>query len=137
MKKITLLIAITGSVLIFAAMGMAQSEQPQKGKMGHMGHMGQMMDQKMKKQDQTQTRCPACAMAMCGMMGKAMLPTDDCVVIVMIANKLYKYDKNLELINETELSVDFQNMQKMMREMHNMDLMGSQSGAKTQSASQQ
>jgi len=65
MKKVTLLIAITGSVLIIAAMGLAQSEQPQKGKMGHMGHMGQMMDQKMK-------------------------------------NKLYKYDQNLDLKNETE-----------------------------------
>ncbi len=138
MKKIILLAVITGSVLIFAATGLAQSEQPQKGKMEHMGQMKQMMEQKMKKQDNKQTRCPICAKAMASMMGKAMLPTDDGGVIVMIANKLYKYDKNLALINETELSVDFQNMQKMMREMHNMDLMGdSQSGAETQSESQQ
>ena len=135
MKKITLLAVITGSVLFFCTIGLAQNEQPQQGKMGHMGHMGQMMDQKMKQQDHMQTRCPACAMAMCGMMSKAMLPTGDGGFVVMIGNKLYKYDQNLDLQKETELSVDFQSMKQMMMKMHSMD-QDSQNGDKTQSESQ-
>lgn len=123
MKKIILLAVITGSVLIFAAIGLAQSEQPQEGK---MGHMKQMMDQKMKKQDNMQTRCPICAKAMASMMGKAMLPTDDGGVIVMIANKLYKYDQNLDLKNETELPFDYENMKQMMMKMHHKDPTDSQ-----------
>jgi hypothetical protein len=132
MKKIIVLAVITGSILIISAIGLAQNEQPQKGK---MGQMGQMMDQKMKKQDHMQTRCPACAMAMCGMMSKAMLPTDDGGIVVMIGNKLYKYDQNLDLQKETELSVDFKNMKQMMMKMHSMD-QDSQNGDKTQSESQ-
>ncbi len=129
MKKIIVLVIITGAILIFSAIGLAQNEQPQKGK------MGQMMDQKMKKQNHMQNRCSACAMAMCGMMSKAMLHTDDGGVVVMIGNKLYKYDQNLNLQKETELSVDFKNMKQMMMKMHSMD-QDSQNGDKTQSDSQ-
>ena len=122
MKKIKLLAIITGCILISTGLCIAQSEQT--------GHMGHMMGQKMKKRDQMQSRCPMGKrmgmdnMPMCGMMGKTMVPSDDGGVIVMIGNKLYKYDKNLELKKEVELTIDYENMKKMMMEMHDTDMTG-------------
>lgn len=126
MKRIKLLAIITGCILIFTTICVAQSEETQTGQMGHM------MGQKMKKGDQMQRRCPMGMgnmgksmgegnMPMCGMMGKTMVPSDDGGVIVMIGNKLYKYDKDLNLKKETEISVDYKNMKKMMMKMHDMD----------------
>lgn len=56
--------------------------------------------------------------SMHGMMGKGgMVATQDGGVIVMTGNKLYKYDKDLNLVKETEVKMDMEGMQKMMTEM--------------------
>src|SRR5262245_38879633 len=62
-----------------------------------------------------------------GMMGmhhfmmKKMEPivvaTSDAGVIVVIGNKMTKYDQDLDVIKEVELKMDFAGMQKMMEEM--------------------
>ena len=53
----------------------------------------------------------------CGKMGmmmqKQMIATSDGGVIVLSGNKLYKYDKNLNLIKEAEIKKDFKDMKKM------------------------
>ena len=48
------------------------------------------------------------------MMGKSMVATTDGGVVVMLGNKLFKYDKNLVLKNEAELKIDKEAMHGMM-----------------------
>lgn len=142
MKKITLSAIIMAFILVSATICIAQAEQEQTGQMGHMmsGHsiMGhhEMSGNETEGENNMKTRCPmgmrmggmkgmskGCMMGGC-MMGKTMVPSDDGGVIVMIGNKLYKYDKNLELKKETELSIDYESMKKMMMEMHHTDMTG-------------
>ncbi|MBD3391716.1 MAG: hypothetical protein GF418_06620 [Chitinivibrionales bacterium] len=64
----------------------------------------------------------------CGMMGGGMMmgfvmprkvvPTDDGGVIVVVGNRLIKYDKNLKLKNEAEITVDWDKVKKQMEKMH-------------------
>ena len=62
-------------------------------------------------------------MGMMGMMPKQMVATSDGGVIVLIGNKLLKYDKDLNLVKETELKtdvelkMDVEPMQKMIEKM--------------------
>jgi len=63
------------------------------------------------------------AMRMMGLMQKQMVATNDGGVIVLMGNKLFKYDKDLNLIKEVEikaqdeLKVDVGSMQDMMKMM--------------------
>jgi hypothetical protein len=50
--------------------------------------------------------------SMTGMMGN-MVATSDGGVVVMLGNKLYKYDKNLRLVKKTEINDDMKKMQRM------------------------
>ena len=64
-------------------------------------------------------------MGMMGMMmKKEMISSSDGGVIVLSGNKLLKYDKNLELVKEVEIEMDFEGMQKMMKEMKEKCPMG-------------
>lgn len=54
---------------------------------------------------------------MCMMMQKQMIATSDGGVIVLAGNKLYKYDKNLNLVKEAEIKIDFEHMKMMMDKM--------------------
>ena len=51
------------------------------------------------------------------MMEKSVVPTSAGGVIVMTANKLIKYDKDLALIKEVEIPMDMAGMNKMMKTM--------------------
>ena len=51
------------------------------------------------------------------MMQKQLVATSDGGVIVLAGNKLYKYDKNLNLVKEAEIKMDFEGMKKMMDQM--------------------
>lgn len=57
---------------------------------------------------------------MMGMMNR-LVATSDGGVVVMIGNKLYKYDKNLNLLKEAEIKVDFRGMQRMMEQFPKTD----------------
>jgi hypothetical protein len=57
------------------------------------------------------------------MMGKSLVPAEDGGVIVMMGNKLFKYDKDLNLEKEAELKIDTEDMQKMMMEIEEKCLM--------------
>ena len=54
---------------------------------------------------------------MCMMMQKQMVAASDGGVIVLAGNKLYKYDKNLNLVKEAEIKIDVEGMKKMMGQM--------------------
>ena len=106
MKKIIVIacvmVFITGSAAILLA---HDSDKPMMGK-GMMGKgmmKGGMMGM-----------CPMHGM----MMGKSeMVAAQDGGVIVMAGNKLYKYDKDLNLVKEAKVKMDMEDMQKMMAEM--------------------
>lgn len=65
------------------------------GMHGMHGMMGMMADS-----------CPMGSMLMHGMMGASMVATEDGGVVVMVANQLYKYDRNLVLKKEAEIKID-------------------------------
>ena len=102
MSKVIMLIAV---LISFSAVSFAQDSDQTRGPMmggdmmmgagsgpgGGMGSMGTMM----------------------GMMNR-LVATSDGGVVVMIGNKLYKYDKDLNLKKEAEIKVDVKGMQRMM-----------------------
>lgn len=91
--------------------GMMQRGMMQGGGMmgGGMGMMGGKAGRSM------------CSMMMQSMaMGKSMVATDDGGVVVMVGNKLYKYDKNLELKKEVEIKMDMATMENMMKRAKGM-----------------
>lgn len=102
-------------VFLFAIMFLAtvSAEEQKEGMMEHHGKkMGKGMSGKM--------------MMMKNMMKKSMVATKDGGVIVMIGNKLLKYDKDLKLKKEVKIEMDMQEMKdmmskcKMMTEKHRM-----------------
>ncbi len=125
MRKTATLAIVVVFVLALGTICLAQTGQQQTGQMGNMmsgqGMMGQgatgqgMMGQGMMGQGMMGQ-----GMMMGGMMGKSLVSTEDGGVVVMIGNKLYKYDKNLELKKEVEIEIDYQGMQNMMRKVQNM-----------------
>ena len=86
--------------------GMMNSEGNAQQGMGQGGMMGGgMMD----------------PMGMGSMMGGGMLAaSEDGGVFVLMGNQLFKYDKDLNLVKQVEIKVDWEAMQKMMMERHNM-----------------
>jgi len=61
--------------------------------------------------------CPMCHMGKMMMGGKELLATQDGGVVLMIGNKLIKYDAQLNLVKETEVKIDMEAMKNMMEEM--------------------
>ncbi|MGD9015021.1 MAG: hypothetical protein PVI33_03250 [Candidatus Omnitrophota bacterium] len=51
------------------------------------------------------------------LMKKHMVALEDGGIVVMVGNKLIKYDKDLNLMKEVELEMDFEAMHKMMEKM--------------------
>jgi len=70
--------------------------------------------QKMKKMGNMQD-IQGCMMGC--MMKPVMIATSDGGVVILMGNKLTKYDKNLTLIKEVEIKMGMPDMKKMMEEM--------------------
>jgi len=75
--------------------------------MMHRGMMGKPMPM----------MCPMHMMMCQGMMQKEVVATSDGGVIVVVDNKLLKYDKNLNLVKEAELKIDVNEMKAKMQQM--------------------
>jgi hypothetical protein len=116
MKKSIIVAIITAFILTSGDICFAQASDDQTGKMGKMmsaqGMMGHQKksDQGMMGRDQMGK----------GMMSKSMVATQDGGVVVMIGNRLYKFDQNLNLKKETEITVDYEGMKGMMMKMQKM-----------------
>jgi len=54
------------------------------------------------------------------MMQKEMIATEDGGVVVLVGNKLIKYDKNLNVVKEAEIKIDTEGMMKKMKECKDM-----------------
>ncbi len=64
-------------------------------------------------------KCPMCHMGKMMMCGKELLATQDGGVVLMIGNKLIKYDAQMNLVKETEIKIDMEAMKNKMEEMKN------------------
>lgn len=93
-------------------MGLAVGQKP--GVKGKAGMDGGMMHKHMHMDSNS---CPMGPMFMHGMMQKFMVPTEDGGVVILIANQLYKYDKNLKLVKEAEIKIDTAKIGAAMRGM--------------------
>lgn len=61
--------------------------------------------------------CSVCYMNKMMMCGKELIATQDGGAVLMMCNKLIKYDAQLNIIKETEIKIDMEAMQKAMEEM--------------------
>ena len=97
MKRAVLWVCV---VFLFAAVSgvMAEEEGHDKG-MKHAKMAGHLMK----------------AMMMQKMMQKELVATSDGGVVVLVGNKLMKYDKNLNLKAEAEIKIDKSEWKKMMK----------------------
>ena len=127
MKRLTMAVALLllvamGSYVVFAQQQPpTDQQQTQQGTQGMMGGgmmgrgmMGRgMMGQGMMGQGGPMGHmqfCPTCGAMMGAMMWKAMTPTQDGGVIVAFGNKLMRYDSQLNLVKETEMKIDMDQM---------------------------
>jgi hypothetical protein len=112
-------------ILTFAAgVYVVLGAQGQEGMMG--GMMGQhkgMMEPNSMMMEKCMTMMREKGMGHMGMhpmMHSSMVATSHGGVIVMIGPKLLKYDKDLNLVKETEIKIDWKAWHKSMMEHHNM-----------------
>ena len=106
MSKVIMLVAV---IISFSAVSFAADTPQTGGPMMGGGMMGGGM-MGLGKGD-----CMGSMGTMMGMMN-SLVATSDGGVVVMIGNKLYKYDKNLNLVKEAEIKVDFRGMQRMLEQ---------------------
>lgn len=123
-------IAVLTAIIVLGVAGISFAQMDDKGKEmmkdkagmmegkdGMMGMMGKgMMDGKM------MGMCPM----MKSMMERSVVATSDGGVVVVMGNKLTKYDKDLNVVKEIEQKMDMEGMQKMMKDcpMMGKDMMG-------------
>ncbi len=98
-------ILLLTAVLVLTVSGLAVAQMDKGKEMMGMGGgmMGKgMMDGKMMGM-----------MGMCSMMHPTIVATSDGGVVILIGNKLTKYDKNLNVVKEVEIKMDMEGMGKM------------------------
>ena len=76
-----------------------------------------MMGQHMMMGKEMPMMCPMHTMMAKCMMHKEMVATEDGGVIVMMGNKLCKYDKDLNMVKEVEMKVDMEAMKAKIGQM--------------------
>jgi len=69
------------------------------------------------KGDKKGMGCPICHMNKTMMDGKKLVATQDGGVVLMMCNKLIKYDASLNVVKEVEIKMDMEAMKKSMEEM--------------------
>ncbi|MCB9756988.1 MAG: hypothetical protein H6753_01035 [Candidatus Omnitrophica bacterium] len=107
-------------VFLFASVSLVYAEG-MKGDMMDKGMKGGMMGEGMMKGGMMDKGGMMMGMGMMqAMMQKQVVSTNDGGIIVVTANKLTKYDKDLNVVKEVELKMDMEGMQKMMENMKSM-----------------
>ena len=119
MRKAIFLVVVAALFLAVPAISFSEEQvqeqapaMPEKGMMekGMMGQ-GMMTPEKMKEMR------PMHEMMMKKMMQKEIVATTDGGVVIMVGNKLLKYDKNLNLKSEAEIKIDIEAMKESMQQM--------------------
>jgi len=115
MRKVKVLALVIVALMFCPVITFAQGSEEKKEPMVEQG----MKEKQIEKERMAGTMM----MKMMGMMQKQMVATNDGGVIVLVGNKLLKYDKDLNLVKEAELKtpvelkMDVEPMQKMMEKM--------------------
>ena len=114
-KKV--IISVISLLMGISSLTYAQDNQAEVRYEGMM--KGRMMGgQGMMKNKNAMKAMPSMGgMMMKTMMDKSIVATQDGGVVVLVGNKLMKYDKNLKLVKEAEIKIDMEAMQKNMAEM--------------------
>lgn len=119
MKKSIIFITVTSVALTLSYFAFA--EEHMGGMMQRPDNKGMMTDKGMMGKDMMDKKKPAMCpmhMEMCkSMMTKQIVATEDGGVIVLAGMKLMKYDKDLNLVKETEIKMDMDQMQQKMKSM--------------------
>ena len=105
MKKLGLGILLAVSCIMIVSLTFAQD--PEQGKSSMMGMDKEAM------MAMGHGGCMPHMMGMMRMMGH-LVSTSDGGVVVMMGNKLYKFDKNLNLKKEVEMKIDMKSMKGSM-----------------------
>jgi hypothetical protein len=111
------------AIVILLAAGIAFVAVDQTGAMaGKQDESKEMMCKGMMHKEMMEHRempmmCPMHSMMCRGMMHKEMVATQDGGVIVMVDNKLLKYDKDVNFVKEVELKIDMKEKQEKMQQM--------------------
>lgn len=100
MRRYAFVVVLAALVLGLAVVSFAYEHEGMKGPMAAKGAKMGM--------------CPKHCMMMKDMMAKKIVATEDGSVVVMVGNKLMKYDKNLDLKKEVELKCDMNEMRDKM-----------------------
>jgi hypothetical protein len=104
MKKSTLLVAVVLLSAIFMSFALAEDRKaPAKDKDDMKAGMMGSHDM--------------CGTMMGSMMGHCMVASGDGGVVVMMGDKLQKYDKDLNLVKEIQVAVDMEHMSARMAQM--------------------
>jgi len=111
MRKALNVVLVCALVVGFSSLALAEENKDSTMGKEMMQDKGMMMA-KMDKPGKM-GMCPMCSM----MMKREVIATQDGGVIVMIGNKMLKYDKDLNLIKEAEVKMDIEGMHKMMMEI--------------------
>ena len=135
MKKewivIMLVILFLGvSTASFAEEGMDMDMNKQGGMMQQGGGMMRqgMMGKGM--MGMGQGMCPMCSSMMKSMSAAQLVSTGDGGFVILMGNKLTKYDKNLNVVKEVELKVDQEGMMKMIKDCPMCKMMKEKKGEK-------
>jgi hypothetical protein len=124
MKRTSILVAclllVFGGYIVLARQdkGSAVGKEGMQGA-GMMERGATMMQDKdmMMAKGQMMSMCPMHETMMKMMMQKSLVPTADGGVVVVADAKLMKFDKDLNLVKETEIKIDMEVMQKKMTNM--------------------
>ena len=104
MKKIVFMFIVTVICMSFVSVSFA-------------GNMGDF--KRGERGDKKGMGCPMCCMNKMMMDSKKLVATQDGGAILMIGNKLIKYDGQLNIVKEVEIKMDMAAMKKSMDDMRN------------------
>jgi len=117
MKKVMFIAAV---VLAAGALTWSFAQQPEETQ-GTTGEMGKNAPagwrRAMMGKERMMPMCPMHHMMMGAMMSRSIVATGDGGVIVMASEKLMKFDKDLNLVKEVQVSIDMEAMQNKMNQM--------------------
>ncbi len=133
MKKAMILLVVGAVALAASYVVIAAQNDPGMGQGGGMRGRGMMDSNDMMmgrgmRQDGGMGRYGYGMHPVGGMCNASMVATPEGGVIVMIGNKLTKYDKNLEVVKEVEIKIDWESWRKAMLEHRRMMMGGQPSG---------
>jgi len=74
-------------------------------------------DMSERREDKKGMDCPMCHMNKMAMCERKLVATQDGGVILMIGNKLIKYDASMNIVKEVEIKMDMEAMKNKMEEM--------------------